>query len=76
MSTIGSVTVSELREKCRVMRANGVDVCWLIDPQTGQADVFDAAVEGMTLDADAVLTSEYLPGFELNVAELFAQLDR
>ena len=31
-----SQTMAELREKCRYFRANGVDACWLIDPDAPQ----------------------------------------
>jgi Uma2 family endonuclease len=69
-------SLTALREKCRQMRANGVDVCWLIEPYARRAEVFDSEADGAAFDANAVLTSDLLPGFELSLPELFAILDR
>ncbi|MCC7364801.1 MAG: Uma2 family endonuclease [Dehalococcoidia bacterium] len=68
-------TVAELREKCRQMRANGVDVCWLILPEERAAELFDADHDGTRLTGDAVLATSAVPGFEVSLAELFALLD-
>lgn len=67
---------SELRAKCRQMRANGVDVCWLILPGQRAAEVFDDGTDGLRLSGDAVLRSDHVPGFEVPLPELFAVLDR
>jgi Uma2 family endonuclease len=63
------------REKCRRMRANGVDVCWLIDPESRTVELFDADHDGEPFGPGATVTSAALPGLELRVDELFAVLD-
>lgn len=68
--------LSRLTRKCRDMRANGVDVCWLIDPQGRRAYVFEGDRDNEELPSDAVLTSAWLPGFELPLSRLWAELDR
>ena len=68
--------MSELREKCRQMLANGVDVCWIIDPQTQRAEVFDGERDGAVVPDDGSLSSSYLPGFELPLTDLWAAMDR
>jgi Uma2 family endonuclease len=67
-------TLGALREKCRFMREHGVDVCWLVIPETRTVEVFEGGIE-VTLSGDAVLTSPHLPGFVLPLQDLFAVLD-
>jgi Uma2 family endonuclease len=67
-------TLGELREKCRQMRANGVDVCWLVLPDERAIEVFDAANDGSRLTGHATVTPPQLPGFELSLPALFAVL--
>ena len=62
------------RTKCRRMRENGVDVCWLIDPASRTAFRFEGEADGESLAADAALESVHLPGFSLSLAKLFAAL--
>jgi Uma2 family endonuclease len=69
-------TMAELRRKCRSFRANGVEVCWLLDPQSRSVEVFEGERDGDRLVADAVLESPAMPGFTLTLSELFAVLDR
>ena len=68
-------TLSDLFAKCRLMCANGVDVCWLVDPETREAYVFEGAKDGERLPTGSALTSSFLPGFELTLADLWAELD-
>jgi Uma2 family endonuclease len=68
-------SLADQRDKCRYFRAYGVDVCWLIDPETRRVEVFEGGRDAEPLPHDAVLTSGYLPGFALPLAELFAVLD-
>lgn len=68
-------SLTQLREKCRQMRANGVDIAWLIDPDARTAEIFDRESDGEPVDAFATLTSPSLPGFALLLQELFAVLD-
>ncbi len=64
------------RRKCEVYREGGVRSCWLIDPVSRTVEVFEEGRDGEVLRAGDVLRSAALPGFELDVAELFAVLDR
>lgn len=63
------------REKCRYYRRYGVDVAWLIDPESRTAEVFEGDADGRPLDPDASLESALLPGFSLSLTDLFAALD-
>lgn len=67
-------TSTELRQKCRFFRRNGVQVAWLVDPEARTVEVFEGSRDAGTLTAPAVLTSPALPGFELDLAALFAVL--
>jgi Uma2 family endonuclease len=67
-------TLATTRKKCRAFRANGVDACWLIDPVARTAEVFEGDRDGVQLDANGVLTSQVMPGFELPLRDLFAVL--
>jgi Uma2 family endonuclease len=67
-------SLTALRDKCRFMLANGVDVCWLIDPERRLAEVREGGEE-RTVPADGALESPAVPGFRLELAELFALLD-
>jgi Uma2 family endonuclease len=64
-----------LRDKFRLMRAHGVDACWHIDPEQRTAEVFDGMADGSLLAAGGQLTSPFLPGFALPLAELWAAID-
>jgi Uma2 family endonuclease len=70
-----SQTMAELREKCRYFRANGVDACWLIDPDARGAELFEGEEDGKPLDPSGTLTATALPGFALRLDELFAVID-
>lgn len=67
--------LSSQREKCRFYRSHGVDVCWLVDPVSRTAEVFEGDRAGAVLSADRALESPFLPGFRLPLGELFAVLD-
>src|SRR5690606_14431265 len=47
-------SLREMRDKCRFMLANGVDVCWRIDPDRRLAKVFEGGAEH-TILADGTL---------------------
>jgi Uma2 family endonuclease len=66
--------LATLREKCRAFRRNGVGVCWLFDPATRSVEVFEGSKDGARFEGES-LTSDALPGFELNLPQLFAVLD-
>jgi len=67
-----SQTLAELRAKCRMFRASGVEACWLIDPVSRTAEVFEAGRDGQMVES---LTAACVPGFELPLGTLFAVLD-
>lgn len=67
--------IGALRDKCRLMRAHGVDACWLIDPERRTAEVFEGVADGALQPADGTLASEFLPGLRLPLAELWAAID-
>ena len=66
----------DLRAKCRSFRANGVDVCWLVDPYERWVEVFQGERDGERLATDTTLETPVMPGFSLPQSELFAVLDR
>lgn len=68
-------TVGELREKCRFYRRNGVDACWLIDPESRSVEVFDAGRDGERFTGAMEVTSPAVPGFSLSLPALFNTLD-
>ena len=68
-------TMAELREKCRFFRANGVDACWLIDPDARSAEIFEGDDDGKLVGPDGTLTAASLPGFALTLEALFAVID-
>ena len=67
-------TMTELRQKCRQYRQAGIDVCWLIDPKNRAVEVFEGRLDARTL-SEPVLSSKFLPGFELGLEDLFRVLD-
>jgi len=68
-------TAAELRAKCRFFRRNGVEACWLVDPEARTVEVFEGGQDGAVLAEPATLTSAHLPGFALPLRELFAVLE-
>lgn len=69
-------TLAELRRKCRAFRANGVDVCWLIDPYARTVEAFDADRDGVQLGSDESLEATAIPELTVAQADLWAALDR
>lgn len=69
-------TLAELRRKCRSFRANGVEVCWLLDPQSRSVEVFEGDRDGERMTAESALETPAMPGFRLALSDLFAVLDR
>lgn len=69
-------TMAELRRKCRAFRANGVDVCWLIDPYARTVEVFDAERDGVRLGPAEALETTAMPDFTVAQTDLWAALDR
>jgi Uma2 family endonuclease len=69
-----SQTLGELREKCRFFRRNGVDACWIVDPESRTAELFELNRDGEVVPTEGTLSSTYLPGFALKLTELYAVL--
>lgn len=68
-------TMAELRRKCRFFRENGTAACWLIDPQSRTAEIFEGERDGERLNSNGALETSSMPGFSLPLGELFAVLD-
>ena len=68
-------SVPDLREKCRFFRRHGVDVCWLVDPQSRWVEVWDSSRDGSRLGPGDELASIALPGFALPARSLWAAID-
>jgi len=63
----------ELRARARFFRSTGVETCWLIDPVSRTAEIFEGRKKSGTLTTTP--KAECLPGFEFPLADLFAILD-
>ncbi len=66
-------TMAELRRKCEFLRSTGVEACWLIDPVSRTAELYEGRRKSGTVVS--TLKAECLPGFELPLTELFSILD-
>lgn len=64
-----------LRQKCRDMRAGGVDVCWLFLPDRRLVEVYEGAFEGTVLGEGDILATEAMPGFSVPVDDVYAAWD-
>jgi Uma2 family endonuclease len=57
--------------------AAGVELVWEIDPETRTIDVYTSTTNVRTLTvADTLDGGAVLPGFEVAVGDVFAELDR
>jgi Uma2 family endonuclease len=69
-------TPGEMARKLRDYFAAGVRLVWYIDPRTRTATVYTVANEGETLTETGVLDGrDVLPGFQLPLCKLFADLE-
>lgn len=66
-------TMNELRAKCRSFIAAGVDACWIIDPVSRTAEVFEGD-DVRPIGPGGTLESAAMPGFSLPLADLFARI--
>ncbi len=64
-----------LRGKCRYYIENGVDLAWLVDPESRTVEVFEAERDGEPLPAGFVLQSRHLPGLSIDTSHLFSVLE-
>ena len=67
-------TMANQRERCRYYIVHGVEEAWLIDPVGHVFEVFDSGRDAAVLTG-GVFASSALNGLELNLDEMFAQLD-
>lgn len=66
-------TITAMREKAAYYLANGVRLVWLVYPTHRFVEVYRPGTDVTILFGDEVLTGgDVLPGFELAVAEVFA----
>ncbi len=68
-------TLGELREKCRFYRRSGIEACWLIDPESRSAEVFDAGRDGERFSGAMEVASPAVPGLSISLQALFSTLD-
>ena len=70
-------TEAEMQRKLRDYFTAGVRLVWYIDPRTRTATVYTAPDQSTQIGAEGTLSGgEVLPGFELPLADLFAEADR
>jgi Uma2 family endonuclease len=72
-----SNTVKEMQRKRGEYFGQGVSVVWEIDPETRTATVYKPDGTAIELtETDRLDGGDVLPGFSLELSELFAELDR
>ena len=72
-----SNTKSEMRQKLREYFANGTRLAWYVDPATRSVAVYTADADepaNVLRDGDTLTGGDLLPGFELALATLFADV--
>jgi Uma2 family endonuclease len=70
-----SNTKQEMAEKLRDYFTAGARLVWYVDPELRQVEVFTSPTDRQVVGEDQILSGgEVLPGFELNLRELFAEL--
>jgi Uma2 family endonuclease len=71
-----SNTDREMEQKRRQYFAAGVRAVWEVDPVRRAVDIYSAFDQMTRIDVDGIVDGgEVLPGFQLRVAELFAEAD-
>jgi Uma2 family endonuclease len=66
----------EMQRKLQDYFAAGVRLVWYVDPRTRTAAVYTSPEQCTMLDENATLTGgDVLPGFELSLRELFAEIE-
>ena len=69
-------TEGEMRRKLHDYFAAGVRLVWYVDPRSRTAAVYTRPSNASVLGESDVLTGgDVLPGFELSLRELFAEMD-
>ena len=71
-----SNTEGEMRRKLQDYFTAGVRLVWYVDPRTRTAAVYTSPEQCTVFDENGVLTGgDVLPGFELPLRELFAEIE-
>jgi Uma2 family endonuclease len=71
-----SNTEGEMRRKLQDYFTAGVRLVWYVDPRTRTASVYTSPEQCTVFDENGVLTGgNVLPGFELPLQELFAEIE-
>jgi len=60
-----------MREKARYYLANGTKLVWLVDPQKRFVEVYTPDDEQVLFEDDTLDGGEVLPGFQMNVRDIF-----
>lgn len=72
-----SNTEQEIQDKLAEYFTGGTRLAWIIDPRTRTARIYRAPDQFDLVAEEGLLTGgDVLPGFELQLRELFAELDR
>jgi Uma2 family endonuclease len=72
-----SNTEREIQDKLGEYFAGGTRLAWIVDPRTRTARIYRTPDQFDRVDEDGSLSGgDVLPGFELKLKELFAELDR
>ncbi len=70
-------TLAEMSRKRREYFHAGVSLVWMIDPRERTVAVYTSITEFAIIDDTGTLSGgDVLPGLEINLAQLFAELDR
>lgn len=69
-------TPAEMQRKLREYFLAGVEIVWMVDPETRVVDVYTAPDKRKRLrEADILDGGDHLPGFRLPLQRLFARID-
>jgi Uma2 family endonuclease len=64
-------SLKTMRQKARYYLANGSKMVWLVDPQRRFVEVYTSDDEQMLFEGDVLDGGEVLPGFQMNVSDIF-----
>jgi Uma2 family endonuclease len=68
-------SLADLREKCNYYIEHGVASAWLIDPRRRTVELFVPGEAPLTIVGGGPITSPALPGLEIALGEIFADLE-